>query len=284
MVNRYWEVAEKANVYIMEMPEDQIDKRQLSMTDVDNKVVKLLEDGFRITKQSAITKKGIFGVDSSHKTVADKIALHRRKHTKPEEARQDNIFFEMKYDYNEIRNIYNKIGGEQNNFPPYMQSPESYEEYRKTHDILVVEETSNNKPVAFMTRTVFPVGSEDFKEMCEDANKSIDKNIFYFDTMAIDKDYLGKGLGKSITEITDGYYLSIFGKDVNYMLVTGDINTAKGGKLSLKNHEDRGLELINTFSKDSSNYQKRYQDNWEGKGYGNLELSTSASYRNYVSR
>ncbi len=283
MVNRLWEIAEKANVYIMEMPESEITKRKSTMEDVDKKVVELLDRGFRITKQSAITKKGIYGVDSPNQTVSDKIATYKRK-LKSEEAKEDNIFFEMNYDFDDIRNIYSKIGGSQNNFPPYMQSREAYEEYKKTHDILVVEETATNKPVGFMTRTVYPIGSDDFKDMCEDANKKLDKNVFYFDALAIDKDYLGKGLGRSLTEITDTYYLNIFKNNVTYMLTTGDINTAKGGKLSLKNHEDRGFQVVNTFAKDSSNYKKRYEDNWENKGFENLSLNTINSYKNYVSR
>lgn len=284
MVNKYWEIADKANVYIMEMPEEEVAKHKLSMAEIDKKTVDLLNQGFRITKQSAITKKGIYGVDTPNKTVSDKIAIHRRKNNKNEKPKEDNVFFEMNYDFNDIRNIYNKIGGEQNNFPPYMQTQEEYEKYRKTNDILIIEEIATNKPVGFMTRTIFPVGSEDFKEMESDANKKFDKTIFYFNTLAIDKDYLGKGLGKAITEITDGYYLNIFGNNVTYTLTTGDINTAKGGKLSLKNHEDRGLRLINTFVKDSNAYEKRYKDNWEGKNYDNLNLSTQNSYRKPVTR
>lgn len=284
MANKLWERTDKANVYIMEMPENEVENRISTMGDVDKKAVELLNRGFRITKQSAITKKGIYGIDSLNQTVSDKIAAYKRKYIKNEEAKEDNIFFEMNYDFDDIRNIYSKIGGAQNNFPQYMQSRKAYEEYKKTHDILVVEEIATNKPVGFMTRTVYPIGSEDFKDMCEDANKKINKNVLYFDTLAIDRDYLGKGLGKSLTEITDAYYLNIFKNNVTYMLTTGDINTAKGGKLSLKNHEDRGFEVVNTFVKDSSHYKKRYEDNWENKGYDNLSLSTMNSYRNYVHR
>lgn len=285
MVNKLWEKTTQANVYIMEIPENEVKKRISTMEYVDKKVVELLNKGFRITKQSAITKKGIFGVDGPQKTVSDKIAIYKRKHIRNQKAAEDNIFFEMSYSFNEIRTIYAKLGGVQNNFPPYMQTPQTYEKYRKTHDILVVEDVATNKPVGFMTRTIYPVGSEDFKDLCHDANKTINKNIFYFDALAIDKDIQGMGLGKALTEITDAYYLNIFKNNVVYMLTTGDINTAgKGKKLSLYNHKDRGFEVVNTFTTNSEKYKDRYENNWENKGFENSKLSTRESYQNPVSR
>ncbi len=124
MVNKLWEKTTQANVYIMEIPENEVKKRISTMEYVDKKVVELLNKGFRITKQSAITKKGIFGVDGPQKTVSDKIAIYKRKHIRNQKAAEDNIFFEMSYSFNEIRTIYAKLGGVQNNFPPlYANAP-----------------------------------------------------------------------------------------------------------------------------------------------------------------
>lgn len=247
-------------VWLMEMPADTMQKRALSWADVDRKAVELLEQkNVRLTKQSAFTPKGIFKVRKKDNNVLRRTLDAAREKFAGQKPGPRTEFFEMKYTYEEFRDIYNKIGGLQNTFPPYLKSKEDYESYAQTHDIWVIEDTTNNEPIGFFSQALYEKGSADHKELEDDFGIKIDRPVLYLDTLAIDDSRIGQNLGKMVTDIADGYYFNILNsgafKDKHYtpMLVTGEINQVKGkdlsrlehiGKLSKEVHAKRGFKVI----------------------------------------
>jgi|GEM_PF-1232857 len=240
-------------VWLMEMPADVMKKKTLSWKEIDRKIVSLLNDkGVRITKQSGFTPKGIFrvgGRESKSTTMLGRI----RENMAAQRPGLTTEFFEMTYSYEEIRDVYNKIGGLQNTFPPYMKTKEDYEVYAKSHDIMVLEDVKTNEPVGFFSQTVYEPGSGFHQDIKESFGIETDKKIFYIDTIALDESRIGQGIGKDISDICDAYYGQILGEGHIPMLYTGEINQVKGGDLSrLKNigklakeaHEKRGFKVV----------------------------------------
>ena len=76
--------------------------------------------------------------------------------------------------------------------------------------------------------------------------------------------YKAKGLGKDISQITDAYYLKIFGEKCDFLLVTGDINTVNPQKLSRRNHEDRGFVSVAEIVVDTHKFETRYAE-WNNR-------------------
>lgn len=247
-------------VWLMQMPDQTMQKRTLSWSEIDAKAAELLEQKHvRLTKQSAFSPKGIFKVrKKNNNPLREALETAREKFAAIRPGAR-NEFFEMKYTYEEFRDIYNKIGGLQNTFPPYLKSKEDYESYAKSHDIWVLEDTKTNEPIGFFSQALYEKGSADHKELEDDFGIKIDRPVLYLDTLAIDNSRIGQNLGKMVTDIADGYYFNILGsgkfKDKHYtpMLVTGEINQVKGkdlsrleniGKLSKEVHAKRGFEVI----------------------------------------
>lgn len=257
--------------WLMEMPQEKINQRRTSWEKLDEMVVELLKDkGVRLTKQSAITPKGIFKVHKKNNNLFQKAMDKAREKFAANKAGPRNEFFEMKYNYEEIRDLYNKIGGLQNTFPIYMKTKEDYENYAQTHDIWIIEDTKTNEPIGFFSHALFEQGSADHKELEEDFGVKIDKPVLYYDTLAIDNSRIGENLGKMISDITDSYYFNLFNnsKDKTYtpILVTGEINQVKGmdlsrldhiGKLSRTVHSKRGFEVIGETSSKAAKYLER---------------------------
>lgn len=274
---KVWKKGDKAKVWLMKKTAN----KRVSYSELDKKVNALLFKGVRCTKSSAITPKGIFSINN-HNEKGWKNFVGRAKRMLAEKgltkASANNLFFEMDYNFEEMRDIYNKIGGTQNNFPPYMQTKEEFEEYKKSHDIIVFEDTKTNRPIGFTTMGVYTKGSADFNEMEEDYNIKINRDILYYDTLAIDKDYQGSNVGREVVEIFNSFYSNLFDKTHDSFLVTGEINQNNKGEHSKGFHSKvLGFEIVGEMEVDSSKYEKRYET-YKDKGYDNLSLSLANSY------
>lgn len=264
MVNKIWEKADTARVWLMKMPEAEKKKRIQSYSRIDKMITKLLKDkGIRITKSSSITSRGIFHVDGKSDGIKSKLEAVKRYVSSMSHvfSSSRNLFFEMNYDYEEFRRIYDEIGGRQNNFPLYLGSKAEFEIYKKKHDLLVFEDVNTGKPVGFMTRELVKKDSPSAREYKDDFDYDVCRDILYMDTFALDEEYKAKGLGRDISQITDAFYLKELGDKCDFLLVTGDINTVNSKKLSLDNHKDRGFEVVAEIVNDASCYKERY-DKW----------------------
>ena len=154
MVNKIWNKQDKCRVWLMEMPDAEKPKRTKGFGDIDKMTVSLLRDkGIRITKSSSITPKGIFKVKNGE-GVAGKLDSFKRKIAEKGlmPAGSRNLFFEMDYDFDEFRRVYDEVGGRQNNFPLYLSSKEEFEKYKENHDLWVFEDVNTGRPIGFMTR------------------------------------------------------------------------------------------------------------------------------------
>ena len=273
-----WKHNGRAKVWLMKKTAE----KKLSYAEIDDKVVSLLmKKGIRITKSSAITPKGVFSIDDKDKKgwkgLVDKLKkrLIEKGVVKP---KADNLFFEMDYNFSEVKAIYDKIGGFQNNFPPYIRTKKEFEEYKKTHDIFVFEDVKTNKPIGFMTMCIYKKGSQDFKEMEEDYGIKLKKDVLYYDTLAIDKSYQGSSVGRDVADVLNNFYSNVFGNSHEFLLVTGEINQNKDGQPSKGFHSKvLGFEIVGELEVDSSKYKNRY-DHYKNKGYENLNLSLRNSY------
>ena len=188
-------------------------ERCKSFSEIDKMVEALLKKGFRLVKSSAITPKAnSYGGD---------------------EPKSDNLFFEQSFDEHEFKMLYDYFGRYHNNFPIYGD----YDKYVKTHDIWVVEEINTGRPVAFSTYAFI-----DDKETRELYGTSKDEKLLYHDTVVLDPELQGKGIGMAVMDIIDAYYLQTMGVDnINFALCTGEINTNDKGVVSKGFHEKRGF-------------------------------------------
>lgn len=266
MVNKIWNKQDKCRVWLMEMPDAEKPKRTKGFGDIDKMTVSLLRDkGIRITKSSSITPKGIFKVKNGE-GVAGKLDSFKRKIAEKGlmPAGSRNLFFEMDYDFDEFRRVYDEVGGRQNNFPLYLSSKEEFEKYKENHDLWVFEDVNTGRPIGFMTRELIRTGTPGAQEYADDFGYKAKRDILYMDTFALDEGYKAKGLGKDISQITDAYYLKIFGEKCDFLLVTGDINTVNPQKLSRCNHEDRGFVSVAEIVVDTHKFETRYAE-WNNR-------------------
>jgi len=287
---KVWNKTDVAKVWLMKRDLPPVGKGNFKKA--DEAVTALLNDHkIRITKMSAISPKGIFFNNRSEKPSLKRSLLEARRGMVRRGiigAKADNLFFEMDYAFKEFKDIYNKIGGAQNNFPPYLTGKKAFDDYKKDHDIFVFEDLTGKAAgtgnvVGFMTVGDYPLGSPHAKELEEDFGVKLDKNVLYIDTLAVDEQYTNHPLGKSIVNIANAYYGNIYGDDYAAMLVTGEINQTKNGKLSKLFHQKvGGFEVVAEIEAPSEKYKKRYAENYAGKGYENLKLSLLESFKNEI--
>lgn len=198
------------------MSEQAKQKRIKTYSEIDDMVDILQEKGYRIVKHSAITPKG--GDYDSKEPCAT------------------NLFYEADFDAKEFKGLYDYFGRYQNNFPDYFSGEKAYEEYAKTHDIWVVENIETGVPVAFST---FCISNDPEDRKLYNAKEG--QTLLYHDTVVLDAELQGEGLGMLLSDIMDGYYLQTMGKDIQYGLCTGWINTNDKGIISKGFHEKRGF-------------------------------------------
>jgi len=227
------------------MTEEDKKKRQLTWEQLDEMAGGLLKDGYRIIKCSAISPKGVY-------------SLYSRGEPTPPNA--SNLFFELEFNEEEFKRIYDFLGRYQNNFPDYLKKPGDYEEYKRSHDLWILEDIKTHGP----THPI-PVGFatfcfDDSKEGREEFHVPEGQRLLYHDTVVIDPGIQGKHVGMRFMNITDGYYLRHFGTDgICYGLCTGQINTTDKGTLSLKFHEERGFRNWFKYSAPYSKWTSRYR-------------------------
>lgn len=197
-------------------------RRNKNFEQIDEMSMDLLNCGYRIVKSSAITPKGDFGLGQTPENT--------------ETATAENLFYEQKFNREEFKGLYDYFGRYQNNFPDYFSEEGAFEQYAQTHDIWVVEDIETNRPVAFSTYRF----AEDEAESRAYGTKDGEK-LLYHDTVALDSDLQGKGIGMKIMDIMDAYYLQTLGENINYALCTGEINTNADNVLSKGFHEKRGF-------------------------------------------
>ncbi len=209
------------------MSEENKKKHQLTWTQIDEMAEALLKDGYRIVKYSTITPKGEFSLHSTATSI---------------EPKATNLFFELEFNEEEFKQLYQLLGRYQNNFPDYFKAPGDYEKYCATHDLWVLEDIKTHGP----THPI-PVGFatfcfDDSKDGREEFHVPENQRLLYHDTVVIDPDIQGSHVGMRFMNITDAYYLRHFGTEgICYGLCTGEINTSDVGQLSLKFHEKRGF-------------------------------------------
>lgn len=195
------------------MLDDAKKERCKSFAEIDKMTEALLDKGYRIVKSSVLTPKG---GNFEEKT-----------------PKADNLFFEQTFDGEEFKTIYDYFGRYQNNFPIYSD----FNEYAKTHDIWVVEDIKTGRPVAFSTYAFI-----DDKETRDLYNTKDNQVLLYHDTVVLDAELQGGGIGMAIMDIMDAYYLQTLGADnINFALCTGEINTNDKGIISKGFHEKRGF-------------------------------------------
>lgn len=207
------------------MSEEAKHQRNKTYSEVDDLVTDLHSKGYRIVKHSAITPKGEFS-----------------NYDRPDDPQIDDVssasslFYEADFDAIEFKGVYDFFGRSQNNFPNYFKSDEDYIEYSRTHDIWIVESIETGAPVAFSTFCL--VEDKGDRELYGARDG---QTLLYHDTVALDADLQGQGLGMLIADIMDGYYLQTLGEDIQYGLCTGWINTNDKGIISKGFHEKRGF-------------------------------------------
>ena len=227
------------------MTEEAKKARCLSYEEIDKLTEELLKRGYRLKKSSAITPKGNYG-------------LHRAPKQADAIGPQD-LFFEQRFDEEEFVQLYNYFGRYENNFPDYFKSHEAYEEYRKTHDIWVIEDIRTNRPVGFSTFCISNDPEERALYQTED-----NQECLYHDTFVLASKVQDKGIGSLFAKIFDAYYLRYFadkGIDINYALCTGEINTSHTNRSSKNFHEKyRGFGNWVESSAPLGKWLKRYFD------------------------
>ena len=229
---------------------------------IDEMALELLEKGYRIVKSSAITPKG---GDYDNKA--------------PD---ANNLFYEQRFNQEEFIGLYDYFGCYQNNFPDYFSEKGAFEEYVKTHDIWVVEEIETGRPVAFST---YCINSNEEDRKLYGTRE--DQKLLYHDTVALDAELQGKGIGMKIMDIMDAYYLRTMGRDnINFALCTGDINSNDKGIISKGFHEKRGfgnwVEGTAPFKKWVDRFVNGVNKKYNGKAPEKPKLMV-ASYRNGLS-
>lgn len=188
-------------------------KRCKSFAEIDEMTEDLLKRGYRIVKSSAITPKGGNFDDKTPKA--------------------DNLFFEQSFDGDEFKVLYDYFGRYQNNFPIY----NDFNEYVRSHDIWVIEDIKTGRPVAFSTYAFL-----DDDENRKLYNTKDEQKLLYHDTVVLDAELQGCGIGMDVMNIIDAYYLQTLGTDnINFALCTGEINTNDKGIISKGFHEKRGF-------------------------------------------
>ncbi len=198
------------------MSEEAKQKRNKTYDEIDSLVDLLQEKGYRIVKHSAITPKG-GDYDS-------------------EEPSASNLFYETDFNAQEFKGLYDYFGRYQNNFPDYFINEESFQQYAKTHDIWVIENIETEVPVAFSTFCISNDPDDRKLYKAEDG-----QTLLYHDTVVLDAELQGKGLGMLLSDIMDGYYLQTLGTDIQYGLCTGWINSNDKGEIAKTFHEKRGF-------------------------------------------
>lgn len=198
------------------MSEQAKQKRNKTYSELDDLVDILQDKGYRIVKHSAITPKGGDYYN--------------------QEPSATNLFYETDFDASEFKGLYDYLGRYQNNFPNYFSDEKKYLEYAKTHDIWVVENIETDTPVAFSTFCISQYADDRKLYNAQDG-----QTLLYHDTVALDAELQGKGLGMLLSDIMDGYYLQTLGTDIQYGLCTGWINTNDKGVISKSFHEKRGF-------------------------------------------
>lgn len=255
------------------MNEDAKKSRALSYSEIDKRLEKLLEKGYRMVKSSAITPVGEYKYNTS---------------VNNDEPNAANLFFEIKPNFQEFIDIYKKFGSYENNFPDYFKSYEDFKKTSENSDIILIEDIRTNKPVGFALRNIVEANSSEAQEYKDDYNFIIKDKLLYNDALVLSSEVQGGGIGRDIVDIMDGYYLQYFGDKIDYALVTGEINTNEKGQLSKDFHEKvRGFgnwyeweapaeKYINRFKPIKEEAKKYNKDT--GKSYADKHVSTQKSY------
>ncbi len=226
------------------MSEESKRQRNKTYIEIDDMVTDLHSRGYRIVKHSAITPKGDFSEVESPKTLDINAS-----------PSASSLFYEVDFDVVEFRGVYDFLGRYQNNFPNYFKNDKDYFEYTQTHDIWIVESIETGVPIAFSTFCL--VDDKADRELYDAEDGQI---LLYHDTVALDADLQGQGLGMLIADIMDGYYLQTLGEDIQYGLCTGWINTNDKGLISKGFHEKRGFGNWKEGEAPLSKWVNRYNE------------------------
>lgn len=239
-------------------------RRNKSYEQIDDMALELLNMGYRIVKSSAITPEGEFGLG--------------RKPEMSDNASASNLFYEQKFNRQEFEGLYDYFGRYQNNFPDYFSEPGAFEKYAQTHDIWVVEDIQTNRPVAFSTYRFAEDAAESKAYGTEEG-----QTMLYHDTVALDSELQGNGIGMKIMNIMDAYYLQTLGENINYALCTGEINTNGENVLAKGFHEKRGFGQWQEGEGSLGKWIKR-QESLSNKYHGTIPSKQGPMYSSYRGR